>query len=129
MYDLKKQSNAPIQGEEITYNPNKVFTDTNCLIFEGTITENKIRPPDNIKEDYSFNITGTVKFRDFTHITQLVCSYGAKMIRNQSQSLVSLDLNLEILKMDYPIYVPVINGIIDNLKIEIIDGTVNMVDH
>ena len=129
MYDLKNQSNAPVKGEEITYNPNSVFTDTNCLIFEGFIAENKIRPPDNIKEDYSFNITGSVKFRDFTQVTQLVCSYGAKMIRNQSQSQISLNVNLEILKMDYPMYIPVIKVIIDNLKIEIVDGTVNLVDH
>lgn len=127
MYDLKDKHNAPIKGQEIAYNPNSVFTDTNCLIFEGFIAENKIRPTDNIKEYYTFSITGTVKFRDVTYITEIVCSYGAKMIRNQSQ--VALNINLEILKMDYPMYVPAIKGIIDNLKIEIADGTVNMVEN
>lgn len=129
MYDLKDKSNAPIKGEEIAYNPNSILTDTNCLIFDGFIAENKIKPTDNIKEEYTFNITGTVKFRDITYVMQVVCSYGAKMFRNQSQSQVSLNVNLEILKMDYPMYVPAIKAMIDNLKIEIIDGTVNMVSN
>lgn len=122
MNELKDQYNLPLSVPGIEYNSN--IEDTNCLVFEGYVPENKISPGDNIKDNYSFSIAGTVKFRDISYITQVVCSYGGKMIRNSSQ--VSLNINLEILKMDNPMYIPIIKKTIDNFKLEIIDGTVNM---
>jgi hypothetical protein len=125
MNHLELQNSGPLQGQEIEYNSN--IEDTNSLVFEGSVPENQIRPKSDLKDTYTFTIVGTIKFRGISYPTQIVCSYGARMIRNNSQ--VALNLNAEILKMDVPMYIPKIKEFIDNLKIEIIDGTVNMVQN
>ncbi len=125
MRDLADQSNGPLPGDGIEYNTN--IDDTNHLTFEGFIPEDKIWPRDNLKETYTFSITGTVKFRGMEYGTQIVCSYGARMIRNPAQP--SINVNVEILKMELPMYIPAIKELIDNLKIKIDDGTVNMVQN
>jgi hypothetical protein len=125
MNDLVEQNTAPIKGQEIEYNSN--IEDTNSLIFEGIIPEAQIRPESNLKDTYTFTVVGTIKFRNISYPTQIICSYGARMIRNNSQ--VALNINAEVLKMDNPMFVPKIKEYIDNLKIEIIDGTVNMVQN
>jgi hypothetical protein len=125
MNELEPQNSTPQHGQEIEYNTN--IEDTNSLIFEGSIPENQIRPNSDLKDTYTFTVVGTIKFRNINYPTQIVCSYGARMIRNNSQ--VALNLNAEILKMDNPMFIPKIKEYIDNLKIEIIDGTVNMVQN
>ena len=125
MYDLKDNSNAKLPGIEVEYNMN--ILDTNSLIFEGKIDEKKIRPTHHLKDTYTFSITGVVQYKGNTYATQLVCSYGNRMLLNPSQT--SINANLEILKMDIPMYVQPIKGMIDNLQIKIEDGTVNMLQH
>jgi len=125
MNELEPQNSVPQHGQEIAYSTN--IEDTNSLIFEGSVPENLIRPNSDLKDTYTFTVVGTIKFRNISYPTQIVCSYGARMIRNNSQ--VALNLNAEILKMDNPMFVPKIKEYIDNLKIEIIDGTVNMVQN
>jgi hypothetical protein len=49
------------------------------------------------------------------------------MIRNSSQ--IALNVDIEVLKMDDPMYIPLIKEMIDNLKIRVVDGTVNMVQN
>jgi hypothetical protein len=125
MNELEPHNSSPQPGQEIEYNTN--IEDSNSLVFEGIVPENLIRPTSDLKDTYTFTIVGTIKFRNISYPTQIVCSYGAKMIRNNSQ--VALNLNAEILKMDNPMFIPKIKEYIDNLKIEIIDGTVNMVQN
>jgi hypothetical protein len=129
LHDLVDEHSVPMQGEEIEYNSN-VLDDTNNLVFTCLVEESKLRPTKPLTDTYTFSITGTARYRNVDYITMIVCSYGAKMIRNSSNSntsVVSINVNMEIAKMDNPMYVPVIKNLIDNLKIEIIDGTVNMV--
>lgn len=125
MNELEPQNSLPQNGQEIEYSTN--IEDTNSLIFEGIVQEKQIRPESDLKDTYTFTVVGTIKFRNVSYPTQIVCSYGARMIRNNSQ--VALNLNAEILKMDNPMFIPKIKEYIDNLKIEIIDGTVNMVQN
>lgn len=125
MVNLQEQNTTPMPGPEVTYNTN--FEDSNHLVFEGSLPENKIRPKESLKDTYTFSIVGNVKYRDVNYPTQIVCSYGSRMIRNNSQ--IALNVDLEILKMDNPMYVPMIKDMIDNLKIRIFDGSVNMVQN
>lgn len=129
LHDLVDEHSVPMRGEEIEYNTN-VLEDTNNLVFTCLVEESKLRPTKPITDTYTFSLTGTARFRNVDYITMIVCSYGTKMLRNSSNSnttVVSININMEISKMDNPMYIPVIKNLIDNLKIEIIDGTVNMV--
>jgi len=123
MWKLESQNNAPIPGIDIEFNPQA--SDTNSLIFEGDIPEEKLRPKTDLNDTYTFTITGTIKYRDISYPTQIVCSYGARMLRNTSQ--IALNIDIELLKMDQPMYIPRIKEYIDNLRVEVMDGTVNIV--
>lgn len=129
LHNLVDEHSVPMKGQEIEYNTN-VLEDTNNLVFTCLVDENQLRPNKPLTDTYTFSLTGTARFRNVDYTTMIVCSYGAKMIRNGSNSnttVVAINVNMEIMKMDNPMYVPVIKSLIDNLKIEIIDGTVNMV--
>ncbi len=123
MWKLEAENNAPIPGIDVQFNPQS--SDTNSLIFEGDIPEEKLRPKKDLRDTYNFTINGNIKYRNLTYPTQIVCSYGARMLRNTSQ--IALNINIELAKMDDPMYIPRIKEYIDNLKIEIVDGTVNMI--
>lgn len=123
MWKLEAQNNAPIPGIDIEFNPQSA--DTNSFIFEGDIPEDKLRPKKDLNDTYTFAITGIVKYREVSYPTQIICSYGARMLRNTAQ--IALNIDIELLKMDQPMYIPRIKEYIDNLRIEIVDGTVNMV--
>jgi hypothetical protein len=125
MYTLQEQNTAPLVANNITYNSN--IEDTNSLVFEGSIPEDKMRPKENLKDGYTFPVIGTIKYRELTYTAQVICSYGAKMIRNNSQT--SINLNFELLQMSQPMYICLLKELVDNLKVEIIDGTVNMVQN
>jgi hypothetical protein len=125
MFNLQEQNTAPMPGAEVTYNTN--FEDSSYLVFEGSVPESKIRPKESLKDTYTFSVVGNIKYRQFNYPTQIVCSYGARMIRNSSQ--IALNVDIEVLKMDDPMYIPLIKEMIDNLKIRVVDGTVNMVQN
>jgi hypothetical protein len=124
MLKLETQnSNTVFPAQDITYNT-QIF-DSNSFVFEGYIPENKIRPQQDLKDTYTFSIAGTVKYRNLTYSTQVVCSYGERMLRNTEQT--AINLNLEMEKLDEPMFIPCIKELIDNIKIEVVNGTVNMV--
>lgn len=125
MQKLEPQNGNQVPGQDVTYNTN--ILDSNSLVFEASVSEDKIRPKHDVKDTYTFSITGTLKYKQLTYTTMVVCSYGARMMRNAEQT--AINLNLELNKMDEPMYIPLIREMIDNLKIEIIDGTVNMVQN
>ncbi len=124
MNELEDKNSNPLPSQEIEYNTN--IEDTNSLIFEGSIDEKKLRP-DKLQDAYTFMITGNMKFRGITYVTEVICSYGARMIQNSSQ--ISINLRLEVRKMEIPMYIPLIKQTIDNIELEIVDGTVNMIQN
>ena len=125
MNDLQSQNNNQLPGPEIEYNTN--IEDSNSLIFKGSIPEKTIRPTEKLNDTYTFSVNGELKFGRTTYYTQIVCSYGIHMLRNSSQ--VSLNVIIDLFKMDTPMFIPAIDKEIDNLQIKIEDGTVNMVQN
>lgn len=129
MYELIDEHSVPQKGLEIEFDPN-VLQDTNNLVFTCLVEEAKIRPNKPITDTYTFSLTGTARFRNVDYTTMIVCSYGAKMLRNNSNNntqVVAINVNMEINRMDNPMYIPALKYLIDNLKVEIVDGTVNMI--
>lgn len=122
LHELTKMDAGIMPGDEIKSTIN--LSDTNNLIFETKIKADKIRPKENLKDTYSFSLNGEVRFKKHTFYTQIICSYGSRMLDNISQS--ALNIHLEILKMDQPIFIHAINEYIDNLSLVITNGTVNL---
>lgn len=124
MYQLDVQnSNTVFPGQDVNYNTN-IF-DSNSFVFEGIIPENKLRPQHDLKDTYTFSISGKVSYRNMIYPTMVVCSYGERMLTNNAQT--AINLNLEMEKMDNPMFIPLLHEMIDNIKIEVVNGTVNMV--
>lgn len=109
-------------GDEIKSQVN--VKDTNNLIFKAQIKSEKIRPKENLKDTYTFSVNGEATFKNQKFYTQIICSYGDRMLNNISQS--ALNIHMELLKMDQPIFINAINEYIDNLSIVITNGTVNL---
>lgn len=122
LFDLQEPNTALVKGEEVSYLTN--IEDSNSLVFEGSVPEEKIRPKSSLQDTYTFAVTGTFKYRELTYTNQIVCSYGSRMLRNSSQ--IALNINFEILQMDYPMFITYLNELIDNIMVKIADGTVNV---
>lgn len=122
MNELTKSDAGIMPGDEIKYEIN--LSDTNFLIFETKIKAEKIRPKENLKDTYTFSLNGEVRFKKQKFYTQIICSYGDRMLNNISQS--ALNIRLDILKMDQPLFIHAIREYIDNLSVVITNGTVNL---
>jgi len=124
MQELSDPKKEPLKADGIEFN-NNVIQDTVNMIFTGSVDPSLMEPGKNVNENYTFTVTGKIDYRGGSYPTQIVCSYGGKMIR--STTVVSLNINLEILKMEVPMFVPFIKNMVDNVMVTIMDGTVNIV--
>lgn len=107
-------------------NFDQIQQDTSFLTFTGKVEPETIRPSKIINDTYTFTIKGIAVYKGHSYPVILYCQQGKVM--RQSLTAISIDLDMDLLKMDQPIYIPAVKDFVDNLNCKFHDGFVNRLE-